>query len=203
MSTECGAVTSFFATPERGQELAEVEEAAGPYLDSGSYAGDVEVDIGALDQPLIAWPEDPFNLHPLSESAGIPINYSMIGTCSGGGLTGMREAAEVLRGRKVHDAVTMLIVPQSQGVYLSCLREGLIETFVSAGAVVTTPTCGPCLASHSGVLSRGDVCVTTGNRNYRGRMGDPRARIYLSSPRVASLAAIQGRFCWCEEGYEV
>ncbi|MCO6487943.1 MAG: hypothetical protein J5I98_05970 [Phaeodactylibacter sp.] len=186
LAAECGVVTALFV------DRRDVEGHQA-FLEDSAYDTIFKMDVGDVRQPLVAWPDDPFNIHLLSESLGIPINYCFIGTCSGGGLLGLREAASVLGEAQVAPGVSLIVSPQSQEVYFKGLEEGIIQKLVAAGAVVTTPTCGPCLASHSGVLSRGDRCISTGNRNFKGRMGDSDARIYLASPRVVAKAAIAGK----------
>jgi 3-isopropylmalate/(R)-2-methylmalate dehydratase large subunit len=113
--------------------------------------------------------------------------------CTNGNLEDMRAAAEVLKGRKIHSRVRTIIIPGSQQVYLDALREGLIEIFIEANCAVSTPTCGPCLGGHMGVLASGERCVSTSNRNFRGRMGHPESEVYLANPYVAAASAIAGR----------
>ena len=117
----------------------------------------------------------------------------MIGSCTNGRLEDLRLAAQVLKGRQVHSGVRCIIIPGSQPVYLDALQEGLIETFILAGAAVSTPTCGPCLGGHMGVLAEGERCIATTNRNFVGRMGSPKSEVYLANPAVAAASAITGR----------
>lgn len=185
-AAECGAVSAIAS-------LVPTTEAGERSIANGSYAGHLTIDIGALPDSLVACPHDPFNIRPLAECVGIPINYCLLGTCSGGGIQGLREAARVLQGRRIASGVTLMVVPQSSGVYSTALEDGTLRTLVAAGATVTSPTCGPCLATHSGVLSSTDRCVSTANRNFKGRMGSPGAEIYLASAPVVATAALYGR----------
>ncbi len=129
----------------------------------------------------------------------MPIDQVVIGSCTNGRLEDLRVAAEVMRGRRIDPRVRCIVIPGSQRVYLDALREGLIEEFIAAGAAVSTPTCGPCLGGHMGVLAAGGRAVRTTNRNYRGRMGHPDSEVYLASPAVAAAAAVAGRIVPPEE----
>jgi 3-isopropylmalate/(R)-2-methylmalate dehydratase large subunit len=129
----------------------------------------------------------------------IEINQAVIGSCTNGRLEDLRTAAQILKGRKVHPEVRCIIIPGSQQVYLDALLEGLIETFIKAGAAVSTPTCGPCLGGHMGVLAAGERCISTTNRNFVGRMGSPKSEVYLANPAVAAASAIAGRIASPEE----
>jgi len=123
----------------------------------------------------------------------------MIGGCTNGRLDDLRVAARLLQGKQVHSETRCIIIPGSQRVYLEALREGLIETFIEAGAVVSTPTCGPCIGGHMGVLAAGERCLSTTNRNFVDRMGSPKSELYLASPAVAAASAILGRIASPEE----
>ncbi|BAF58713.1 3-isopropylmalate dehydratase large subunit [Pelotomaculum thermopropionicum SI] len=144
-------------------------------------------------EPQVAFPHLPENSRPVSEAGNIEIDQVVIGSCTNGRMEDLREAARVLKGRKVHKNVRLIIFPGTPKIYLQALREGLIETFVEAGGVVSTPTCGPCLGGHSGILARGERCVATTNRNFVGRMGHPESEVYLSNPAVAAASAVLGR----------
>jgi 3-isopropylmalate/(R)-2-methylmalate dehydratase large subunit len=123
----------------------------------------------------------------------------VIGSCTNGRLEDLRLAARILKGRKVHPGVRCIIIPGSQQVYLDALNEGLIEIFIKAGAVVSPPTCGPCLGGHMGVLADGERCISTTNRNFVGRMGSSKSEVYLSNPAVAAASAIMGRIASPDE----
>jgi len=133
------------------------------------------------------------DLQPGAPIAGTPVDVCFIGSCTNGRIEDMRTAAQILKGRKVHPGVRCIIIPGSQQVYLDALVEGLIDIFIRAGAVVSTPTCGPCLGGHMGVLADGERCVSTTNRNFVGRMGSAKSEVYLSNPAVAAASAVAGR----------
>jgi 3-isopropylmalate/(R)-2-methylmalate dehydratase large subunit len=155
------------------------------------YLRTIEVDVGQIP-PLVAYPHLPENVHPAAEAADVRIDQSVIGSCTNGRIEDLRIAAGILRGRGVHPDVRCIVIPGTQRVYLEALREGLIEAFVEAGAAVSTPTCGPCLGGHMGVLAAGERAVSTTNRNFRGRMGHPESEVYLAGPAVAASSAIAG-----------
>jgi 3-isopropylmalate/(R)-2-methylmalate dehydratase large subunit len=157
-----------------------------------TYSRVLEVDAGQIE-PQVACPHLPENVHPVHAVGDVPVDQAVIGSCTNGRIEDLREAARVLRGRKVHRDVRCIVLPGSQQVYLEALREGLLEAFVEAGAVVSTPTCGPCMGGHMGVLAGGERAVTTTNRNFRGRMGHPESEVYLAGPAVAAASAVAGR----------
>jgi 3-isopropylmalate/(R)-2-methylmalate dehydratase large subunit len=134
----------------------------------------------------------PENVRPVSELSDIKIDQVTIGMCTNGNLEDLRAAAEVMRGRQIHPDVRAVIIPGSQKVYLDAMHEGLIEIFLEANCSISTPTCGPCLGGHMGVLASGERCVSTSNRNFRGRMGHPESEVYLANPYVAAASAIVG-----------
>ena len=150
-------------------------------------------------EPQVALPSMPENTRPVSEVGDVPVDQVFIGSCTNGRIEDLRIAAGLLRGRRVHDGVRCLVIPATQGVYLQALREGLLEVFIEAGAAVSTPTCGACLGGHMGVLAEGERCLSTTNRNFPGRMGHPRAEVYLAGPAVAAATAIKGRIVHPEE----
>jgi len=150
-------------------------------------------------EPQVAMPHLPSNVKPVSKVKNIKIDQIVIGSCTNGRLDDLRLAAEILKGRQVSPEVRCIIIPGTQQIYLDALREGLIETFIKAGAAVSTPTCGPCLGGHMGVLAAGERCVSTTNRNFVGRMGSPQSEVYLTNPAVAAASAILGRIASPEE----
>ena len=156
------------------------------------YAGEISVDLSSLE-PVVAFPHLPENTKPLSQVGNVPIDQAVVGSCTNGRIEDLRRAAEVLPGRKVHDGVRMLVFPATQEIYLQAVREGLVETYVTAGAAVSTPTCGPCLGGHMGILAKGERAIATTNRNFVGRMGHPESEVYLSNPAVAAASAVLGR----------
>ncbi|MBI4297895.1 MAG: 3-isopropylmalate dehydratase large subunit [Chloroflexi bacterium] len=157
-----------------------------------------EYDVSSLE-PQVAAPHLPSNVAPVSQVKGVEIDQAVIGSCTNGRLEDLRVAAQVLRGRQVHPRVRCVVIPGSQEVYLRALREGIIEALVWAGAVVSTPTCGPCLGGHMGVLAMGERAVSTTNRNFVGRMGSPKSEVYLAGPAVAAASAVLGRIASPEE----
>lgn len=155
------------------------------------YAARLAVRADELE-PVVARPYLPGNLCPVREVAGTPVTQVFIGTCTNGRITDLRAAASILKGRKVAKGVRLLISPASRESYVLALKEGLMEIFMEAGATVSPPSCGPCAGLHSGVLGPDDVCVSTSNRNFRGRMGHVDAKVYLAGPYVAAAAAVAG-----------
>jgi len=161
--------------------------------DAGAgYARVIEYDASKIE-PQIAFPHLPSNTRPVSRAGHVPIDQAVIGSCTNGRLDDLRLAARVLKGRKVDPHLRCIILPGSQQVYLDGLKEGLIEIFIKAGAAVSTPTCGPCLGGHMGVLAEGERCVSTTNRNFIGRMGHVKSEVYLANPAVAAASAVLGR----------
>ena len=156
------------------------------------YASEIGIDLGSLE-PQVAFPHLPENTRPLSRVGNVPIDQVVVGSCTNGRIEDLRSAAAILRGRKVHDGVRLLVFPATQEIYLQAMREGLMETFVTAGAAFSTPTCGPCLGGHMGILAKGERAVATTNRNFVGRMGHPESEVYLANPAVAAASAVLGR----------
>ncbi|HBC92376.1 MAG TPA: 3-isopropylmalate dehydratase large subunit [Pelotomaculum sp.] len=144
-------------------------------------------------EPQVAFPHLPENSRPISDVGNVEIQQVVIGSCTNGRMEDLREAAMVIKGKKVHKNVRLIIFPGTQEIYLQALREGLIETLVEAGGAVSTPTCGPCLGGHMGILAAGERCVATTNRNFVGRMGHTESEVYLSNPAVAAASAVLGR----------
>ncbi|MDY6835491.1 MAG: 3-isopropylmalate dehydratase large subunit [Chloroflexota bacterium] len=151
----------------------------------------LEYDVSVLE-PQVALPHLPSNVKGVSQISGIAIDQVVVGSCTNGRMEDMRIAASVLKNRKVHPRVRCIVIPGSQQVYVDSLREGLIEEFIEAGAVVSTPTCGPCLGGYMGILAAGEKCISTTNRNFVGRMGSPQSEVYLANPAVAAASAIAG-----------
>lgn len=158
------------------------------------------IDLSEL-KPTIAFPHLPENTRTIEEAGEVRIDQSVIGSCTNGRIDDMRIAAGILKGRKVAKGVRCIVIPATQAIYLQCIREGLMESFVEAGAVVSTPTCGPCLGGYMGILAEGERCISTTNRNFVGRMGHVDSEIYLASPAVAAASAVTGKIsCPCELG---
>ena len=198
MAIEAGAKNGIFP----------VDEAAIEYLDKhakreykiykadsdAEYEEVVEVDLSAI-RPTVAFPHLPGNAKTVDEIEAmdkIYIDQVVIGSCTNGRMEDLRKAAAILKGKKVADNVRVMVVPATQKIYLQCILEGILETFVEAGCAVNTPSCGPCMGGHMGVLAKGEKCVSTTNRNFVGRMGDVESLIYLASPETAAASAIAG-----------
>lgn len=158
------------------------------------YEEVVDVDLSAI-RPTVAFPHLPGNAKTVDEIEAmdkIYIDQVVIGSCTNGRMEDLRKAAAILKGKKVADNVRVMVVPATQKIYLQCILEGILETFVEAGCAVNTPSCGPCMGGHMGVLAKGEKCVSTTNRNFVGRMGDVESLIYLASPETAAASAIAG-----------
>ncbi len=163
-----------------------------------SYAKVIEYDVSKIE-PQVACPHLPSNTKPVSKLSDVKIDQSVIGSCTNGRLDDLRLAASVIKGKTVNPQVRCIVIPGSQKIYLEALKEGLIETFINAGAVVSTPTCGPCLGGHMGILAAGEKCISTTNRNFVGRMGSTKSEVYLANPAVAAASAIAGYIVSPEE----
>jgi 3-isopropylmalate/(R)-2-methylmalate dehydratase large subunit len=155
------------------------------------YEKVIEYDVSKLE-PQVAVPHLPSNAKPVSQLGDIKIDQSVIGSCTNGRLEDLRLAADILDKHKVHAGVRCIILPGTQQIYLDALKEGIIEKFIKAGAAVSTPTCGPCLGGHMGILAEGERCISTTNRNFVGRMGHTKSEVYLANPAVAAASAITG-----------
>lgn len=156
------------------------------------YAEVREYDVSSLE-PVVAFPHLPENARPVSTAGDVLIDQVVIGSCTNGRMEDLQIAASLLKGRKVHPELRVIVFPGTQKIYLEALRQGIIEVLVEAGAVVSTPTCGPCLGGHMGILAKGEKALATTNRNFVGRMGHPESEVYLASPAVAAATAIKGR----------
>lgn len=150
------------------------------------------IDLSAL-KPTVSFPHLPENTKTIDEVGDIPIQQVVIGSCTNGRLSDMRIAAEILKGRHIHPDVRGIIIPATQEIYKDCIKLGYLDIFIDAGCVVSTPTCGPCLGGHMGILAAGERCVATTNRNFVGRMGHVDSEVYLASPAVAAASAIAGK----------
>ena len=189
-----------------------VDEAAEAYMKEHSsraykiYEADADaeyeavytIDLSAL-KPTVAFPHLPENTREAGDFGDVKIDQVVIGSCTNGRMEDMRTAARVLKGRKVAIGVRCIIIPATQAIYLQSMREGLLETFIEAGAVVSTPTCGPCLGGYMGILAAGERCVSTTNRNFVGRMGHVESEVYLASPAVAAASAVTGKISCPDE----
>lgn len=162
------------------------------------YAEVIEYNTADIE-PQVSFPHSPANTRSISNVGDVVIQQSVIGSCTNGRIEDLRAAAEVLKGRKVHRDVRLIIFPATQQIYLQAMEEGLIETFIKSEAVVSTPTCGPCLGGHMGILARGERSIATTNRNFVGRMGHPESEVYLSNPAIAAASAVLGKIGSPEE----
>jgi len=202
MAIEAGAKAGIFRVDNKTQ-LYIKSRAKRPYLvyeadNDAEYSEVIEYDVSSIE-PQVALPHSPANAKPISQLGEIEIDQVVIGSCTNGRLEDLRIAGQILKRRKVHPGVRCIILPGSQQVYLDALTEGLVAIFIKAGAVVSTPTCGPCLGGHMGVLADGERCISTTNRNFVGRMGSPKSEVYLANPAVAAASAIAGRIASPEE----
>lgn len=195
MAVEAGAETGLFAADDVAREyLAERVTRQWSELHSdeeAQIAREVVIDLDGLG-PLVAAPHSPGNVMALDDAVGTAVEQVYIGNCANGTITDLRQAADVFRGRRVHPRSRAVIVPATQAIYRQALREGLLDIFVEAGAMVSTPTCGACFGGGMGVPAAGETAVTTTNRNFKGRMGSPDARVYLANAWVAAAAAVSG-----------
>ena len=155
------------------------------------YTRTVTIDLSTLE-PTVSLPHLPSNTKTVTEAAGMPIQQVVIGSCTNGRISDLRIAASILKGKKIADGVRCIVIPATQEIYLQALHEGLVEDFIHAGCAVSTPTCGPCLGGHMGVMAAGERAVTTTNRNFVGRMGDTKSEVILASPAVAAASALAG-----------
>ena len=162
------------------------------------YRQVIEYDVTKLE-PQVALPPSPGNVKPVGEVNSINIDQVVIGSCTNGRIEDLRVSAKILKGNKIHECIRTIIIPATEKIYLSALREGLIEIFIDSGAIISPPTCGPCLGGHMGVLAKGEKAVATTNRNFTGRMGHPESEVYLSNPAVAAASAIKGRIAHPDE----
>ena len=196
MAVEAGAKTGICAADHVTREFLSDQGRGGDFVahspdDDADYETVVDIDLAGL-APQVAFPHSVDNIRSVEEATGLSIDQVFIGTCTNGRLSDLRIAADLLRDRRVHPRVRLLVGPASRRTYLEALREGMIETFVKAGATILPPGCGPCVGVHQGVLGDDERCLSTQNRNFQGRMGNPRGEIYLASPATAAATALSG-----------
>ncbi len=196
MAIEAGAKNGIFPVDSVTQEYMKDRFKRAPVIfeadKDAAYEKEYVIDLAAL-KPTVAFPHLPSNTRTIDNAGDIAIDQVVIGSCTNGHITDLRIAAEIMKGKRVHKGVRTIIIPATNEIYLQALREGLIEIFIKAGAVVSTPTCGPCLGGHMGILAAGERAVATTNRNFVGRMGHPESEVYLASPYVAAASALAGR----------
>lgn len=202
MAIEAGAKAGLFEVDDKTIEYVS-RRASRPYTiyrsdKDAHYEKVIEYDCSQIE-PLVACPHLPSNVKPARALSDVAVDQSVIGSCTNGRLEDLRVAARVLKDQQVHPYVRCIVIPGTQEVYRQALKEGLIETFIDAGAVVSTPTCGPCLGGYMGILAAGERAISTTNRNFVGRMGSPQSEVYLSGPAVAAASAVRGRIATPEE----
>ncbi len=200
MAIEAGAKNGIFPVDDKTKEYMHGRFRREPKIftadDDAEYERTVSIDLSVL-KPTVSFPHLPENTR--TEWAELPVQQVVIGSCTNGRISDMRQAAEILNGRRVHKGVRCIVIPATQDVYLQAMKEGLLEIFVKAGAIVSTPTCGPCLGGHMGILADGERCVSTTNRNFVGRMGHITSEIYLASPYTAAASAVLGKLATAKE----
>ncbi|MCR5387835.1 MAG: 3-isopropylmalate dehydratase large subunit [Lachnospiraceae bacterium] len=200
MAIEAGAKNGIFPVDELTKEYL-AEHSKRPYTvyeadADAEYEREVVIDLSTL-KSTVSFPHLPENTHTIDEDvcSKVKIDQVVIGSCTNGRISDMAVAAEILKGRKVKKGVRTIVMPATQAIYLECIKRGYTEIFIEAGAIVSTPTCGPCLGGHMGVLASGEKCVSTTNRNFVGRMGAIDSEVYLASPAVAAASALTGYIC--------
>lgn len=202
MAIEAGAKNGIFPVDDLAEAYMK-EHSTRPYqiyeADADAvYEREIVIDLGEL-KSTVSFPHLPENTKTIDEVGEIPIHQVVIGSCTNGRLDDLRCAAEIFKGKKVADGVRAIVIPATQQIYLDAMEEGLLKIFIEAGAIVSTPTCGPCLGGYMGILAEGERCVSTTNRNFVGRMGHVESEIYLASPAVAAASAIAGKIAGPKE----
>jgi len=202
MAIEAGGKNGIFEVDEKTLEYVK-EHSSKPYKvykadEDAEYAETYEIDLGSI-KPTVAFPHLPENTRTIDKVGDVTIDQVIIGSCTNGRIEDLRVAADILKGRKVHPNVRCIIIPATQKIWKQAMSEGLFDIYIDAGAAVSTPTCGPCLGGHMGILAKGERAVATTNRNFVGRMGDPESEVYLASPAVAAASAVAGRIASPEE----
>ena len=203
MAIEAGGKNGIFPVDDKAIAYME-EHSKRPYRifeadPDAVYEREITVDLSQL-RPTVAFPHLPENTKTIDEiTEEIKVDQAVIGSCTNGRIQDLREAAEILKGRKVKKGLRCIVIPATQAVYLQAMEEGLLKIFIEAGAVVSTPTCGPCLGGYMGILAEGERCISTTNRNFVGRMGHVKSEVYLASPAVAAASAVTGKISAPEE----
>lgn len=202
MAIEAGGKNGIFPVDERSieymKEHSKREFKIYEADEDAEYEAVYTIDLSALE-PTVAFPHLPENTKTIGSFGEIQIDQAVIGSCTNGRLDDMRVAAEIMKGRKVAKNVRCIIIPATQEIYLQAMKEELLEIFIQAGAIVSTPTCGPCLGGYMGILAAGERCISTTNRNFVGRMGHVDSEVYLASPAVAAASAVTGKISSPEE----
>ena len=202
MAIEAGGKNGIFPVDDLTKQYME-KHSKRPYViyeadEDAEYEQEFTIDLSTL-KPTIAFPHLPENTHTIDEVGEIKIDQVVIGSCTNGRMDDLRVAASILKGHRVAKGLRVIVIPATQQIYLDAMEEGLLKTFIEAGAVVSTPTCGPCLGGYMGILAEHERCVSTTNRNFVGRMGHVESEIYLASPAVAAASAITGKLSGPDE----
>lgn len=201
MAIEAGGKNGIFPVDELAAEYMKEHSKRGftAYKadEDAEYDETYVIDLSEL-KPTVSFPHLPSNTRTIDQAGDVKVDQAVIGSCTNGRIEDMRIAAEVLKGRKIAKGVRCIVIPATQSIYLQAMREGLLEIFIESGAVVSTPTCGPCLGGYMGILAAGERCISTTNRNFVGRMGHVDSEVYLASPAVAAASAVAGKIiCPC------
>ncbi|MGC8850390.1 MAG: 3-isopropylmalate dehydratase large subunit [Candidatus Bathyarchaeia archaeon] len=195
MAIEAGAKTGIASPDKLVKEYLEDAGSSSINLvrsdDDSSYRSEISIELGEIE-PVVACPSSVDNVKPVAEVEGLEIDQVFIGSCTNGRIEDLRLAAQLMKGRRIDPRVRLIVIPASTSTYLQALREGILDVFVEAGGLVGNPNCGPCLGGHMGLLADGETCLSTSNRNFIGRMGSPKAAIYLASPATAAASALRG-----------
>ncbi len=196
MAIECGAKNGIFEADEITMEYVKGRTTREPVVYKADadavYEREIVIDVSNIG-PQVAWPHTPDNVKPVSESGDVVLDQVFIGSCTNGRLEDLTQAAEILKGRKKAEGLRLIVIPGSPLIYKQAILNGIIETFLDAGATIGPPTCGPCLGGYMGILTKGEKCASTSNRNFLGRMGDIESEVYLVGPAVAAASAVLGR----------
>lgn len=196
MAIEAGAKNGIFEVDDLTKEYMK-EHGAGDFKiytadQDAEYSRIIDIDLSEIDH-TVSFPHLPENTRTPENWGNVKIDQVVIGSCTNGRISDLRHAAEILKGRHVKKGIRAIIIPATQKIYMTALKEGLLETFIEAGCIISAPTCGPCLGGHMGILAEGERCVSTTNRNFVGRMGHTKSEVYLASPEVAAASAVMGR----------
>ena len=202
MAIEAGGKNGIFPVDDLTRAYMK-EHSKRPFVEyeadeDAEYDEEYTIDLSTL-KPTVAFPHLPENTRTIDEVGDVKIDQVVIGSCTNGRMDDLRIAAKILEGKKVAKGIRVIVIPATQQIYLDAMTEGLIRTFIEAGAIVSTPTCGPCLGGYMGVLAEGERCISTTNRNFVGRMGHVESEVYLASPAVAAASAITGKISGPDE----
>jgi 3-isopropylmalate/(R)-2-methylmalate dehydratase large subunit len=202
MAIEAGAKNGIFPVDQKTIEYVK-EHASKPYKiyeadEDAEYCEVFEIDLSQI-KPTVSFPHLPDNTRTIDDVGEIEIDQVVIGSCTNGRIEDLRIAAAILKGHKIHPDVRCIIIPATQKIWKQAMNEGLFDIYVEAGAAVSTPTCGPCLGGHMGILAKGERAVSTTNRNFVGRMGHPESEVYLASPAIAAASAVAGKIASPDE----